>query len=168
MHAHASLDTDTTTAINDNSRALVNRKPKILIIGSNSLIQELIKDILRNETARFMTAQGSATGYILARTEKPDIIIIDRDHNDLCQNTNDVAKECDALIEVMKLDHRTKTIPITVIGSQCSRQEIDHSITLGAEDFIVKPFSMLTLKTKITRLANVGSIFDDRFYHVSV
>ena len=118
---------------------------KILIIDDNMFILNLIKNILRSNDSIISTSQSGEEGYELACMQHPDIILLDRRLND----TNG-----DKILKRIKTNPKTQDIPVAMISSDDNDKHILQSLSLGAADYIVKPFNAKTVISKVKRLIN--------------
>jgi len=135
------------------------KQRKILLIDDNPFILELVKNMLRGEDAILLTTPSGAIGYEMACEEQPNLIILDRKlKND--ENGDDILCQ-------IKANMRTRNIPVTMLSGDDNKELIKKSIAYGAEDYIIKPFSIKTLKEKIERLTRIGSVYNDPHYYVN-
>lgn len=112
--------------------------PLLLIVEDNEDLRNLVKSLFSDQY-RIAEAVDGIEGWEIARTKIPDIIISDvmmpgRDGLSLCAQ--------------IKNDPSTSHIP-TILLTAKSNSELE-GLTIGADDYIIKPFSAqaLTLKVK--------------------
>lgn len=117
-------------------------KPTVLAVDDAPENLRVLVEALKNDYA-ILTARDGEKALQLARGEKqPDIILLDVVMPGL--NGYEV---CHAL----KNDAQTQDIPVIFVTSQNESEEEARGLTLGAVDYITKPFNPLILKA---RLAN--------------
>ena len=102
---------------------------KILFIEDESTLPKTFGDILRQEGYEKISALDGEAGLRLAKTEKPDLILLDlilpRIHG------FDVLKQ-------LKEGPETKGIPIIVLTNLEGMGDLDKAIELGAKTYLVK------------------------------
>lgn len=123
--------------------------PKILIVEDEPNIRELVIYNLEQNGYRAVWAEDGETGLTLARSERPDLILLDimlpgKDGYDICR-------------ELRASGDGTPIIMLTA-----KAEEIDKVLGLefGADDYVSKPFSVRELMSRIKavlRRAPAGS-----------
>ena len=102
---------------------------KILFIEDEATLQKTFGDVLQQKGYKVINALDGEIGLRLAKSEKPDLILLDlilpRMHG------FDVLKR-------LKQDPETKAIPIIVLTNLEGIQDIDKVIELGATTYLVK------------------------------
>ena len=101
----------------------------ILFIEDESALQKTFADILRKEGYEIISALDGEIGLRLAKTKKPDLILLDLILPKL--NGFDVLKK-------LKEDTETKEIPVIVLTNLEALKEVDRAIELGARTYLVK------------------------------
>ena len=101
----------------------------ILFIEDESALQKTFGDILGKESYDMISALDGETGLKLAKSKKPDLILLDlvlpKVHG------FEVLKE-------LKSDPETKDIPIIVLTNLEAIEDINKAIELGAKTYLVK------------------------------
>jgi len=112
----------------------------ILVIEDDNDILELIKWHLKAEGYSVVTATDGIKGLDAANKQTPDLIILD-----LMLPGMDGLEVCRAL----KGDTKNKNIPVAMLTAK--GEEVDRIVgfELGADDYIVKPFSPRELVLRI-------------------
>ena len=118
-------------------------KRKILIIDDEVDVTETVSFMLRSRGYDVSTASDGGEGLTKTLLEHPDIVLLD-----IIMPTMDGFEVCQKL----KRDKDTKKIPIIMLTALGDNKAIAKARTVGADDYIVKPFSMSTLVSKIIRL----------------
>lgn len=119
-------------------------KKSILAIDDEKDIVNLLEYNLEKEGYQFLAARTGEEGLELARTKRPDLIVLD-----LMLPGMDGLEVCRLLRETRE----TKTIPILMLTAKSSETDQVVGLELGASDYVAKPFSIKVL------LARVKNIF---------
>ena len=114
-----------------------NPKAKILIIEDEKDLSRLIRHNLEKEQYRVTTARDAETGLKLARSIKPDLILLDI-----------MLPKMDGL-ECLKLLRAETDVPVLLLTAKRSEMDRILGLKLGADDYIVKPFSQGELNARI-------------------
>jgi len=113
---------------------------KVLLIEDETNIRQLIRYNLEKELFQICEAEDGLQGIKLAKTEKPDLLILD-----LMLPGMDGLEICRAL----KGNALTAALPIIMLTARS--EEIDKVIGLeiGADDYMTKPFSPRELVARV-------------------
>jgi DNA-binding response OmpR family regulator len=111
---------------------------RILVIEDDPAILQGLADNLGCESHDVLTAGDGERGYSLARTEKPDLILLDlmlprMSGYELCR----------------KLRAESVTTPIVMLTARGDEADRVVGLDLGADDYITKPFSVRELLARI-------------------
>jgi DNA-binding response OmpR family regulator len=102
---------------------------KILFIEDESALQKTFRDILEKEGYQMISALDGESGLRLAKSEKPDLILLD-----LILPRKDGFE----VLKELKEDETTKGIPVIVLTNLEDIQSIEKAIELGATTYLVK------------------------------
>ena len=117
----------------------------ILLIDDNEDIRNLVTVIVENAGFTVISAFDGADGLQKTIDYKPDLILLDS----MMPRMGGV--EVLSKIRNNK-DPRINSIPIVMLTSRSSVDDIDSAIDLGATSYVVKPFRPQKLIEKITAL----------------
>lgn len=118
---------------------------KILVIEDEQEIREKIMKILEYEGYESLGAENGRIGVARAQKHSPDLIICDV-----------LMPELGGFGVLMELrnDWRTASIPFIFLTAKSQPEDMRHGMSLGADDYLTKPFNMSDLLDAIqTRLA---------------
>ena len=116
---------------------------KILFIEDESALQKTFGEILRQEGYEMISALDGETGLRLAKSEKPDLILLDLILPKM--PGFDVLKK-------LKEDNETKDIPVIVLTNLEDIKDVDRAIELGATTYLVKAkYSLEEIVEKIKK-----------------
>ena len=116
--------------------------PLALVVEDEPNTAELLGEILRRrgfEASLFLEGKNAAAW---AKEHQPDLILLDLMLPDI-----DGYEICEAL----KLDRTTNLIPIVMVTARDQPQDRVHGLEVGANGYLVKPFSMEQLNEAITQ-----------------
>src|SRR5512138_1998561 len=113
---------------------------RILVIEDEPDLQKILAYNLRKEGYEVLQALDGSEGLRVARAQKPDMVLLDLMLPDLPGT-----EVCKAL----KAEAATRDIPILMLTAK--GEEIDRVLgfELGAEDYVVKPFSVRELLLRV-------------------
>jgi DNA-binding response OmpR family regulator len=114
---------------------------KALTIDDDSSMTELLGLLLRSRGMEVISSNSGMKGIELARTEKPDIIILD-----LMMPGIDGWEVCRSL-------RSFTTVPIAILSALDDPAVISTALDAGADDYMVKPISSSVLIAHINTLA---------------
>ena len=116
---------------------------KILIVDDKLEVVELVKATLEGEDYQTISASDGKEALEKIGKEKPDLVLLDI----VMPKMNGF----EVLTEVKK-DPKTKEIPIIMLTAKGQKLDKDKGRRLGAEDYIIKPFSPSHLLRKIEEI----------------
>jgi DNA-binding response OmpR family regulator len=123
---------------------------KILVVEDDETLLEMLKYNLERQDYEVLTAQDGRTGLQLARSDKPDLVILD------------VMLPIMDGFEVCRVLRKEMSVPVLMLTARA--EEIDKIVGLemGADDYITKPFSMRELLARVkAHLRRVELIRED-------
>src|SRR3954468_10599714 len=114
-------------------------KQRILVIEDNADTRRFLEAMLGKEF-EIISAENAVVGIDYARNRQPDLILLDimmpiLNGHDACS--------------LLKKDEKTKRIPIIFLSAKNNINDITHGLTLGADDYIAKPFDFKELLARI-------------------
>jgi len=112
-------------------------KEKILIVEDEADLVKLLRHGLEKEKFRVTSAKDAETGLKLVRKEKPDLILLDV-----------MLPKMDGL-EFLRTIRSEVDVPILLLTAKRSEMDRILGLKLGADDYIVKPFSLAELQARI-------------------
>jgi two-component system OmpR family response regulator len=110
---------------------------KILVVEDDRTLLDVLKYNLVKEGYNVITATDGAQALEIARSQKPELIVLDI-----------MLPELDGL-EVCRILRKDMTVPILMLTAK--DEEIDKVVGLeiGADDYMTKPFSMRELLARV-------------------
>ncbi len=102
---------------------------KVLLVDDDEAIITVFSTALKKEGFETVQALNGREGVEKAKSEVPDLILLDQVMPDM--QGNDVLKE-------LKLDEKTKNIPVIVLSNFGQDELVKKAINEGAVDYIFK------------------------------
>jgi len=115
---------------------------KILIIEDDEIIWRLIEYRLKKEKHFLIWASDGLKAMEILETIKPDLII-----SDIMVPYMDGIQ----ILKKIKTMDELKDIPVIMLSSKAQEKDIVLGLELGAQDYIVKPFSPSELLLRINK-----------------
>ena len=113
---------------------------QILIVEDEEDILDVLKYNLHKVGYRTLEAPNGETARNLTRQASPDLILLDL----MLPGINGLD-----LCKILKKDEATSNIPIVMLTANSSEADIVAGLEMGAEDYVVKPFSPRVLLARI-------------------
>ncbi|MGA2868336.1 MAG: response regulator transcription factor [Verrucomicrobiota bacterium] len=122
-------------------------KPKILVVDDEPEAVELLEFNLKQAGYAVTTAGDGAEALKRARTQSPDMIVLDvmlpeMDGFEICKS--------------LRLDSTTAKIPIIMLTAKAAEIDRVLGLELGADDYLTKPFSPRELLLRIKKILARG------------
>jgi DNA-binding response OmpR family regulator len=121
-------------------------KCKILIIDDEADITETLSFMLQARNFDVITANSGQEGLDKVKKDHPDLILLD-----IMMPEMDGYKVCNKL----KQDKETKNLPIIMLTAKGEADSVIKYYNSGANDYVVKPFSLSTLISRINDCLSV-------------
>jgi len=115
-------------------------RERILVIEDDEDIQELIRHNLSAEGYSITLSGSGEDGLVKARRDVPDCILLDIMLPGL--GGLEVCRE-------LKKNGKTQLIPVLIVTARGEESDIVAGLELGADDYIVKPFSPRVLVARV-------------------
>ena len=115
-------------------------KSNILVVEDEKDIRELVKYNLQRESFIVLEAETGEAGLKMVERTIPDLILLDlmlpgKDGLEICR--------------ILKRNDRTRNIPVVMMTARSEESDIVTGLELGAEDYVVKPFSPKVLNARV-------------------
>ena len=116
-------------------------KNSVLIIDDEKANCLAIAQILKNEYTVYVSTDGY-DGIEVAKRNQPDVILLDV-----------IMPRIDgfAVIAILKNTFETKNIPVIFVTGLGNEEDEEKGLSLGAEDYISKPFSPAVVKLRVQK-----------------
>jgi len=124
-------------------------KKRILIVDDEEDILNVLRFRLEANNYEVLSASDGQEGLNKARSEKPDLIILD-----LMLPKLDGYKVC----RMLKFDETYKAIPIIIFTARAQKKDEELGMEMGADAYIAKPFESEVLLEKMKELLNIAEL----------
>ncbi|MDQ3681232.1 MAG: response regulator transcription factor [Actinomycetota bacterium] len=109
----------------------------VLVVDDERKIRDLVRSYLDREGFTSLAAETGQQALSLAHKVKPDLVILDLMLPDLPGE------------EVARLLRKASDVPIVMLTAKASEEERVAGLRLGADDYLVKPFSARELMARV-------------------
>jgi DNA-binding response OmpR family regulator len=116
---------------------------KILVADDERDIRDLISITLEFAGHQVITAANGEEAVIEAKKIKPDLILLD-----VRMPRVDGYEAC----RQIKEDPNLKEVPVIFLSAKGQNSEISKGLEVGADEYILKPFSPVDLTNKINQI----------------
>ncbi len=120
--------------------ALDIAEPTILVADDDEMIRDLLVVKLAAAGYHPITADNGATALRMVQQEQPDMVILDV-----------VMPDMDGLSVCYELHASAATaqIPVLMMSGRSRQVDIDLGMTVGADDYLIKPFNPAELVRRV-------------------
>jgi CheY-like chemotaxis protein len=106
----------------------------LLYIEDQDLNLRLVERILNPRPQyRLLTATFGKTGLDIARTQQPDLILLDLNLPDMTG---------DEVLHKLKNDSAVRHIPVIMVSADAMGERIEHLLRMGASGYLTKPYKL--------------------------
>lgn len=115
---------------------------KVLIVDDSKMIKLLVKDFLKNLGHEAFEAENGEEALKITLSVKPDVILLDY---------NMPIMDGPTFLKTYK-GANSGSIPVIMMTTESSMDKINEVISLGASEYIMKPFDQIILAEKIAQV----------------
>ena len=116
---------------------------KILIVDDEPSLLLLLKSRLEANHYQVLTACHGIEGLQVLKQERPDLVLLDILMPDI---------DGFSFLEKMKQFPDVRSVPIIMLSAKARQEDIRRAISLGAKDYVIKPFTPEILMNKIKKV----------------
>jgi two-component system, OmpR family, response regulator len=110
----------------------------IMIVDDEGGVRELLRDTLRIAGYETLEADNGMSALTALRTSKPDLLIIDIN-----------MPLMDGFDLVERIRSTNNLVPVLMLTARGEKQDIARGLTLGADDYVIKPFGLEELVLRV-------------------
>jgi two-component system, OmpR family, response regulator len=111
---------------------------RVLVVDDEESITQLVSTVLRYEGFDVQTAADGRAAVKAAQSFRPDIVVLDVMLPDL-----------DGFEVYRRIDSASARVPVLFLTARDSTEDRVHGLTLGADDYMGKPFSLEELVARV-------------------
>ena len=115
----------------------MNENKKVVVIDDDPSVQEVVRGYLERDGYVVYIADNGRDGLALAEQKKPGLVVLDL-------MLPDVPGE-----EICREIRSRSDVPILMLTAKASEEERVRGLALGADDYLVKPFSPRELVARV-------------------
>jgi CheY-like chemotaxis protein len=123
-------------------------KKKVLLVDDSNTVILMERMILAKGPYDIVVARDGVEGIAKAKSEKPDVILLD-----VMMPKMDGLTACAEL----RRDPVTQHIPIVMVTTRGEEQNIETAFRNGCTDYVTKPISGIELLTKLNNILNAAA-----------
>jgi len=124
-------------------------KKRILIIEDDSSLQKILQEFLIAENFDVIGAMDGEKGTELAKSEKPDLILLD---------IILPKKDGYEVLKELKGDQEMKNIPVILLTNLGSPADVERAVKLGATTYLTKAdYKLEEVAEKIREILKINS-----------
>ena len=128
-----------------------DEKATILVVDDQERNREICQENLEMEDYRILLAENGLQGVEKAGIEKPDLILLDIMMPEL--NGYEV-------LEQLQADEQLHDIPVLMLTAKASTPDVVRALSLGANDYLKKPFDIDELVARVDTLVRLKKAED--------
>ena len=117
----------------------------ILVVDDDPIIREICVANLETEGYGVRSAENGEEALQSIKTSRPDLVVLDRMMPKLAG---------DGMLDRLRKTEQTKNLPVIFLTAKGSMQDVIEGLRLGANDYLIKPFSVSDL------IDRVGSVLE--------
>ena len=152
LYASAEEEYEPEDLLPENSDADL-QLPLVLIVDDNDAVRAFVHQCLDGRY-RVLEASSAVEGFELLRNHEPQLVI-----SDVMMPEMDGFEFCRRL----KNDERTSHIPVILLTARASEESALEGLSIGADDYITKPFDAEVLRARAHNLIASRSSLREKF-----
>jgi class 3 adenylate cyclase len=129
----------------------VRNPPRILAVDDVFENLEIVSVRLAAHGYEVLTAADGEAGLALARTEKPDLILLDI----MMPKLDGIS-----VLKDLKRDETLGFIPIILLTAKADRTDVIEGLDAGADEYLTKPFDQAALIARVRAMLRIKALHD--------
>nr|WP_232696970.1 diguanylate cyclase [Brevibacillus daliensis] len=127
----------------EKGKQVVVRKKKLLLADDDAIIRSMLTAKLAHPALTILEAGDGETAWEMMKRERPHLCILDGIMPKLDGFT---------LLEQIRQDEDLQKMKVLMLSGRNREVDIVQGLTLGADDYMSKPFSMIELELRVKRM----------------
>ena len=120
---------------------------KILICDDEDVLRALVRATLDDGSFEVLEAEDGDQSVALARSEKPDVILLDM----MMPGRSGLE-----VLELLRADPELAQTPVVMLTARTRASDQEAALAAGADRYLAKPFSPLELISVVEELLEAG------------
>jgi two-component system, OmpR family, phosphate regulon response regulator PhoB len=112
--------------------------PSVLVVDDDPIVRALVGYTLEAYDVRLAASGPEAMARVAA--EQPDLVVLDL----MMPGLSGLQ-----VLESWRADVETSRLPVILLTARAQESDVDRGFELGADDYVVKPFSPLELERRV-------------------
>jgi DNA-binding response OmpR family regulator len=125
----------------------VNAVPKVLVVDDDCDIRLLVAQHLRRQGLDVLTASDGAEALTMLENNRPDLVLLDI-----------MMPRVDGFEVLSDLRLHGHRVPIVLLSALGRPSDVSHGLELGADDYMVKPFSRSDLLQSVRKFVDTSRL----------
>lgn len=125
---------------------MANEKEKLLIISGSETDKGFLAHCLEEAGYAVLVANDGDAGFEMMQSQKPEVLLLDMHTPGL------VAAE---FVQKVSADELMRIIPIILLAARRDIKTIEQCLSLGADDYLVRPYSPTLLKAQVREFMEI-------------
>lgn len=125
---------------------------RILVVDDESAIRDMIHTALEVSGFQCLQAENAQQAHAIIVDEKPDMVLLDW----MMPETSGIE-----LLRRLRRDNMTAQLPVIMLTAKATEDNVIQGLDVGADDYLVKPFSPRELIARIKALLRRTSLQED-------
>jgi DNA-binding response OmpR family regulator len=121
---------------------------KVLVVDDDPDIRELIAFKLRQQDFEVHLAADGEEALVVLRDEQPQLALLDV----MMPKRSGLE-----VLQALRDDPETQSLPVIMLTAKAQEADVERGFDLGADDYIVKPFSPRELMSRVRAVMTRGN-----------
>ena len=133
----------------------VSEKQKLLIICGSEKDRNFLTRSLEEAGYAVSIAIDADQGFTLVQSLKPEVVLLDLHVAGSSPNQEPGIFNAGQIIQKISSDDSLKVIPVIVLAGRDDMEAVENCLNLGADDYLLRPYSPTILKAQIREFQEV-------------
>jgi two-component system response regulator len=125
---------------------LETRKENVLIVAGGESDRKVLTRYLEEAGYQVTPASNGQQGFELVKTLKPEVVLLDLHVTEL---------DASEIVQSIASDDTLRIIPVIVLATPAEMEAVERCLALGADDYLVRPFSATMLKAQVREFQEI-------------
>ena len=122
------------------------RKENVLIVAGGESDRKVLTRYLEEAGYQVTPASNGQQGFELVKTLKPEVVLLDLHVSEL---------DASEIVQGIASDDVLRIIPVIVLAAPAEMEAVERCLALGADDYLVRPFSATMLKAQVREFQEI-------------